>query len=235
MQADLAHVTRLTTMGELVTSIIHEVKQPLAAINASGAAALRWLGRERPVISRAREMLELVVSESTRAGEVIRGIHTLAKKAQPQIATFDINEAIREVLLLTRDRLEDRQIVLSGDALDRRVLVKGDRVQLQQVVLNLVINAVDAMAEITVRERRLFVTVEASTAGWVDVAVEDTGPGLDPAIADRVFESFVTTKPGGMGLGLSICRSIVETHGGTLTASPRTPFGTTFRFKVPAP
>ncbi|EEA03292.1 ATP-binding region ATPase domain protein [Burkholderia sp. H160] len=235
MQADLAHVTRLTTMGELVTSIIHEVKQPLAAINASGAAALRWLVRERPEISRAREMLELVVSESTRAGEVIRGIHSLAKKAAPEIATFDINEAIREVLLLTRDRLEDRQIVLSGDALDGRVLVRGDRIQLQQVVLNLVINAVDAMAEITGRERRLLVTVETNTAGWVDVAVEDTGPGLDPAIADRVFESFVTTKPSGMGLGLSICRSIVETHGGTLTASPRIPFGTTFRFKVPAP
>lgn len=234
-EADLARVTRLTTMGELVASIMHEVKQPLAAINASGAAALRWLDRERPAVGQAREMLELVVSESVRAGEVIRGIHTLAKKAEPEIATFDINEAIREVLLLTRDRLEDRQIALAADALDRRVLVRGDRVQLQQVVLNLVINAVDAMAEITVRERRLFVTVDARTAGRVDVAVEDTGPGLDPAIADRVFESFVTTKPSGMGLGLSICRSIVEAHGGTLTASPRTPFGTTFRFNVPAP
>jgi C4-dicarboxylate-specific signal transduction histidine kinase len=209
------------------------MKQPLAAISASGAAALRWLGRERPAISKAREMLELVVSESTRAGEIIRGIHGLVKKAPTCNEILQINEAIREVMALTSSEANGKGVSVRLQLAEDLPLIKGDRVQLQQVMLNLVINAIDAMSAVDDGPRELTVSTATNEPGAVLVAVRDSGPGIAPKHIERLFEPFYTTKAGGMGMGLSICRSIIEAHGGRLWASANVPRGASFEFTVP--
>ncbi len=232
-QAELARVAGLTTMGELVASIIHEISQPLTAIGASATAALRWLDRQTPEIHQAQRMLQRVLHDTSRVGDVIRGLRAMAKKSPPEFAAFDINEASREILRLVQYQLDDENIeVVEKLAVPR--FVNGVRVQLQQVILNLVINAVDAMREATGGPRRLFIASGLEDKGWVRITVEDTGKGLDPAIAGRIFEPFTTTKNDGMGLGLSICRTIIEeAHGGELSVFPGSPHGTVFRFTVP--
>ncbi|SDR58891.1 PAS domain S-box-containing protein [Rhizobiales bacterium GAS113] len=232
-QAELARVARLTTMGELVASITHEIKQPLTAVVANADTGLRWLNRDKPELDRARNAFSRIASNGKRAGEVIRGLRALAKKSGPQLAKLDINDAIQEVLALTRSELQRHGVVLHTalSAADRPVF--GDRVQLQQVLLNLIMNGVEAMSAITDCPKVLAITSEAVEPGGVLVAVEDTGPGLDPATADRIFDPFFTTKSDGMGMGLSICRSIIDAHGGHLSVSPRVPCGTVFRFTVP--
>jgi PAS domain S-box-containing protein len=232
-QAELIRVARLTTMGELLASIAHEINQPLAAVATSGDACLRWLNRDEPDLDEARDAASRVVREAHRASEVIRSLRALTKKSGPQPTELDIHDAIAEVLALTRGELQQHGIVLHTDlsAGDRPVL--GDKVQLQQVMLNLIMNGIQAMEAVTERSRELTVSVARAEPDRVQVAVADTGPGLDPAIAQRVFEPFFTTKSDGLGMGLSICRSIVEAHGGQLWISPRAPHGTALHFTIP--
>jgi PAS domain S-box-containing protein len=232
-QAELARVARLTTMGELAASLSHEINQPLGAIVAHGAAGLRWLNRGEPDLDEARETFSRIVNDAQRASGVIRGLRALTKKSGPQVAKFDINDAIQEVLTVTRSELQRHGVVLRTDPSANGWPVFGDRVQLQQVLLNLIMNAVESMSTVTDRPRMLTITSEPIEPKGLLVAVEDTGTGLDPALADRIFDSFVTTKPEGMGMGLSICRSIIDAHGGRISASPLVPYGTVFRFTVP--
>jgi predicted ATPase/signal transduction histidine kinase/GAF domain-containing protein len=232
-QAELARIARVTTMGELLASIVHEISQPLVGIVNSGNACLRWLDREEPDIEAARQSVSHIVRDGTRAGDVIRGLRALAKKSGLKLAKLDINAAIQEVLALTRSEFQWHGIVLHTalSAADRPVL--GDRVQLQQVMLNLIMNGIEAMSAVTDRPKVLTITSEPVEPSGVQVAVEDTGTGLDPTTADRIFDPFFTTKPAGMGMGLSISRSIVHAHEGRFWASPRTPCGTVLKFTVP--
>jgi PAS domain S-box-containing protein len=232
-QAELERAARLTTMGELAASIAHEINQPLAAIVSNGGAGLRWLNRETPDIDEAREAFARMLSNGQRAADVIRGLRALAKKSGPQLTTFDIDDAIQEVLMLTRNEAERQGVALRTDLAVGDQPVMGDRVQLQQVLLNLILNGIDAMKTVTDRPRELAVSSALTDTGSVLIAVEDSGPGLDPAIAQHIFEPFVTTKPEGLGMGLSICRSIIDAHGGRLWASPGETHGTLFRFTLP--
>jgi len=232
-QAELARVARLTTMGELAASIAHEINQPLTGVLANGNAGLQWLNRDKPDLDEARNALSCIVSDGTRAGEVIRGLRALAKKSGPELVQLDINDAVREVQALTRSELQRHGVTLHTDlsADDRPVF--GDRVQLQQVLLNLIMNGIEAMRAVTERPKTLAITSEPVEPSGVLVAVEDTGTGLDPATADRIFDPFFTTKSDGLGMGLSICRSIIDAHGGRLWVSPGVLCGTVFRFTVP--
>jgi len=231
-QSDLAHVARLTTMGQLVASIAHEINQPLTAIVSNGDTALLWLNREKPDLAEARNALSRIVRDAMRAGGVIRGLRALAMKTGPELGKFDINEAVREVLTLTGSELKRHGILLRTDLPAAGPPVVGDRVQLQQVVLNLVLNAIEAMKPIREHHRELSVSSTPGEPGTIVVAIEDTGTGLAPEIAQRIFDPFFTTKPDGLGMGLSICRSIIEAHGGRLWASPREPQGTAVRFTL---
>ena len=232
-QADLAHVARLTTMGELSASIAHEINQPLAGVASSADACLRWLNRDEPDLDRARKAVFRIQRDVARAGDVIRGVRALAKKSGPQLTKLDIDDVIREVLTLARGELRRHDVVLHTELAAGHRPVLGDRVQLQQVLLNLIMNGVQAMSGVTERTRELTVSSTFSEPSSVLVAVEDTGAGLDPAVAENMFQPFFTTKADGLGLGLSICQSIVEGHGGRLWASPRTPHGADVRFTVP--
>jgi PAS domain S-box-containing protein len=232
-QAELERVARLTTMGELTASIAHEINQPLAAIVSQGSAGVRWLNRDSPELDEAREAFARVVTEGQRAADVIRGLRSLAQKSGPQLTTLDIDDTIREVLSLANGEVQRHGVVLRTDLAAGDQHVVGDRVQLQQVVLNLILNGIDAMKAVTDRTRELGVSSELHGPGRVVVSIEDNGPGLDPAIAQRIFEPFVTTKPEGLGMGLSICRSIIDAHGGRLWVSPGVPHGTRFHFTVP--
>jgi PAS domain S-box-containing protein len=231
-QAELARAARLTIMGELAASIAHEINQPLAAIVSNGAAGLRWLNRETPDLAEAREALAHMVSDGKRAGEVIHGLRGLAKKSGPQLTTLDIDDTIHEVLALTHGEVQRHGVALHTDLAAGHRPVMGDRVQLQQVLLNLILNGIDAMSAVT-DAKELTVSSALTEPGSVLVSVEDSGPGLDPAIAQRIFEPFFTTKADGLGMGLSICRSIIEVHGGRLWVAPRVPHGTALRFTVP--
>jgi signal transduction histidine kinase len=232
-QAELARVARLATIGELAGSIIHEINQPLAAVVGNAEVCLRWLDRNQPDLTEARDAAARLAQEGRRAAEVIKGLRTLARRSGLELTHVDINDAIREVLVLLRSELERAAVVrhIHFFSMDRPVL--GDRVQLQQVLLNLIRNAVEAMSTVTDRPRTLMISSQPTDAGEVMVTVEDAGTGLDSAITDRIFHPLFTTKPDGMGMGLAICRSIVEAHHGRLWASPNLPHGTTFRFTVP--
>jgi PAS domain S-box-containing protein len=233
-QTELAHVTRVTTMGQLTASIAHEVNQPLGAMVANAAAAERWLAATPPETARAREALRNIVDDGQRAGAVVGRVRALMKREPPREELVDINEAIREVLALARQEQRRNDVVLEallGDALPR---VHGDKVQLQQVLLNLTVNALDAMSGVAQAPRTLTVQSEKDDAHGVLVTVRDTGIGLDPAGTGRLFEPFYTTKVGGMGMGLAISRSIIEAHGGRIWASPNSPRGAVFRFALPA-
>ena len=233
-EAELARVARLTTMGELAASIAHEINQPLAAVVTNASASLHWLNREEPDLDEARQAISRIARDGTRAGDVIRGLRALAKQSGPELARIDINDTIQEVLALTRSERQRHGVVLHTDLFSGDRPVFGDRVQLQQVMLNLIMNGIEAMSAVTDRPRVLTISSQPVGQAGVLVAVEDTGMGLDPTTADRIFDPFFTTKPDGMGIGLSICRSIIEAHAGRLWASPHAPHGTSFRFTVPA-
>jgi signal transduction histidine kinase len=232
-QAELARVGRLTTMGELVASIAHEINQPLAAIVANSEAGLRWLNRDEPDLDEAREVVSSITRDGRHAAAVIENIRAMAKGSEPPLARLDINGAIQEILALTRSELTRHDVVVRADLSRGDRTVFADRVQMQQVVLNLIMNGSEAMSAVMDRPKVLTISSERVDSGGVLVAVKDTGAGIDPAIADRLFESLFTTKPNGMGMGLSICRSIIEAHGGRFWASPNTPHGATFQFTIP--
>jgi PAS domain S-box-containing protein len=232
-QAELAHITRVTTLGELTASIAHEVNQPLAAVVTNAESSLRWLGRKPPELGEARGAIERIVKDAHRASKVIRRIRDLATYSEPDYAPLDINGAIDETFHLLRRELALQRVSLRLDLAPGLPPVLGDRVQLQQVVINLVMNGVESMAKVFERPHQLIIKSRQHEAGQVIVAVQDTGVGIDPETADRLFVAFFTTKPGGMGMGLSICRSIIEDHDGKLWASGNDGPGATFQFTVP--
>ena len=232
-QAGLAHTTRVLTMGELTASIAHEVNQPLGAIVASAGACERWLAAKPPQMEKARRALERIVNDGRRAGEVIKRIRALMKHQAPRKDWLDINETILEVVALAQYQLSQGDILLETRLAKGLPLVQGDRVQLQQVVLNLIVNAIEAMSGIDGRRHELTLVSAADGPNAVSIEVRDTGTGLDPERAAHLFEPFYTTKAEGIGIGLSISRSIVEAHGGHLSATANAPHGAVFRFSVP--
>jgi PAS domain S-box-containing protein len=232
-QAELAHAARLATLGELTASIAHEINQPLVGIASNGAAGLNWLNRKEPDLNQARDALSRIVRDSARAGDVIRGMRALAKKSGPQWTPLDIDDVIRETLALADSELRRHGVVLKAELATGGRLVLGNRVQLQQVLLNLIMNGVEAMREVAERPRELIVSSSLAEKGSVLVSVEDTGTGFEPDVGERIFEPFFTTKSEGLGMGLSICRSIVEGHRGRLWASLRAPHGAAIRFTMP--
>ena len=231
-QADLARVARLTTVGELAASIAHEINQPLGAIVANGNACSRWLAKDQPKLDEARRAAERIVRDGHRAGDIIKSVRALLGTSAPDMTELDINDAIREILILTRNELHMHNVALETELTDGLPLIMGDRVRLQQVILNLVMNAIEAMSGNTDETRVLRVQSQRDEPGTVRIAIEDSGPGIAPEIQDRVFEAFFTTKPGGMGMGLSICRSIIDAHGGRLWISPASSQGAVFQFTV---
>jgi PAS domain S-box-containing protein len=233
-QADLARAARLATMGELTTLIAHEVNQPLTAIVTNADTCLSWLTNANPNLEGARQAAERVVRNGHRAGSIVKSIRALAKKSEPEMAQFDINDAIGEILMLLRSEMRRQNVSLETELFDGIGPVTGDRVQLQQVVLNLVMNGIEAMSAVMDRPRTLRVISQLQQSGDVLIAVTDVGTGFDPANMDRIFDAFFTTKSEGMGMGLAICRSIIEAHGGRLWASPQLPHGSVFQFTVPA-
>ncbi|MGZ3360474.1 MAG: PAS domain-containing protein [Xanthobacteraceae bacterium] len=233
-QAELAHVTRVTTLGEMSASIAHEVNQPLAAIVTNGEASLRWLDRGTPEIDEALDAIRHIVSEAHRASGVIRGIREFSRKAEPEMVRLDVNGVIDEVVTLVQREALRHGVTMRLQPGSRLPMVRGDRIQLQQVIINLVINAIQAMATVTDRERVLFLRTQRHEPDHVLVAVEDVGVGIEPGEADRLFNAFYTTKPDGLGMGLSICRSIIETHGGQVWASRNIGPGMTFQFTISA-
>jgi C4-dicarboxylate-specific signal transduction histidine kinase len=232
-QAELAHMTRVLTMGELTASIAHEVNQPLGAIVTSAAACERWLAANPPQMEKARRALERIVNDGRRAGEVIKRIRALMKRQAPRKDWLEINEAILEVIAIAQYQVGRNDILLETQLAEGLPLVRGDRVQLQQVLLNLIVNAIEAMSEIGQRRRELTIVSATDGPDAVQVEVRDTGTGLDPERAAQLFEPFYTTKAEGLGIGLSISRSIVEAHGGRLTAGANAPHGAVFCIGLP--
>jgi PAS domain S-box-containing protein len=232
-QAELARASRLTTIGELAASIAHEINQPLAAVVANGDASLGWLAGDTPNLEEAREALNCIVKDASRASDVIGRIRAMLRNDKPDHVELDVNHVIREVLALMGGALQIRGVSVQIDLPAGLPPVLGDRVALQQVVMNLILNGADAMSSVTDRQRVMRIGTQIDAAGIMLVAVEDSGTGLDTGTADRIFDPLFTTKPNGMGMGLSICRSIVEAHGGRLWASPASPNGAVFRFTVP--
>jgi PAS domain S-box-containing protein len=232
LEAELAHANRLNTLGELTTSIAHEVSQPLGAMVASAGACARWLATDPPKMAEARSALANIVTDGKRARDVIARIRTLAKRQVPRMDLLDVNGAIAEVLAFTEQELRSHDIVLQTRLDSTLPKVMGDRVQLQQVILNLVKNAIEAMSGVNDRRRELTL-VSARVPDGAVVEVRDSGIGLDTHGAERLFEAFYTTKPEGLGIGLSISRSMVEAHGGRLWAAPNEPHGAVFAFSLP--
>ena len=233
-QAQLAHANRVETMGQLTASIAHEVNQPIAATVTNAQAALRWLGAEPPDLDEVRQALGRIVRDGSRAGAVVGRIRNIIKKAPRGDEPVDINAAIREVIELTRSEAVKNGVSVRMELAEGLPLVRGDRVELQQVILNLILNALEAMSVMSEGSRELQIGAGTDETGDVLVTVRDSGSGLAPAALENLFKPFHTTKPNGLGLGLSICRSIVEAHDGRLWASANSPRGAVFQFTLPA-
>jgi PAS domain S-box-containing protein len=232
-QAQLAHIARVNALGQLVTAIVHEVSQPLSAVVSSGLAGLNWLRQSPPNLEEADDAFEETLRQGRRAGEVLNRIRNLVKKGPPRFAPVNLPQLIGDVILLTRQDL-DRHSIRVETELDPGIpAILGDPVQLQQVLLNLILNAVDAMSPRLAADRNLLLTLIRHSNDTVVIGVRDSGMGFEPGSADRLFAPFFTTKPGGLGMGLAISRSIVETHGGRLWAAPNPSGGTVFYFSLP--
>ena len=231
-QADLARVSRVTTIGELTASLAHELNQPIAAAVTNANTCLRWLTREQPDVEEARAAAMRIVKDGTRAAEIIKRTRLLFKKGTPQREPVDVNEVVREMIVLLRGEITRYNITVRMDLASDLPRIMGDRVQLQQVLMNLIVNGIDAMKEVDAA-RRLAVKSHRTEEEEVLVSVSDTGVGLPPQQADQLFNAFFTTKPNGTGMGLRISRSIVESHGGRLWAEDNSPRGASFHFALP--
>ena len=229
-QMTLAHVTRVATLGEMTASIAHEINQPLGALVNNAGACLGWLDAEN--LEEARNSVALMMDDAQRASEIITRIRALVKKAPPQKDWLEINQTIREVIGLARNEMQRNGVALETQLSDDVPLVFADRIQLQQVMLNLMMNAIEAMTQVTT-PRELLISSGADDSKGVVVVVRDSGPGLDSKSLERLFEPFYTTKPQGMGMGLAICRSLIEAHGGRLWATTNAPHGAVFQFTLP--
>ena len=233
VQMELAHANRVATLGQLTASITHELKQPLAAARADASAALRWLDKTPPDLAKARDSLARIVGTTDRAGDVVDRIGALMRKAPPRKEALDLNEGILEVIALTHSEAIKHGVTMRTQLAPCLPHIHGDRVQLQQVMLNLIVNAIQATSGVAEDRRDVLISSEATDKGAL-VGVRDTGPGLRPESLPRLFEPFYTTKSDGMGMGLSICRSIIEAHGGRLWATGHTSQGAFFQFTIPA-
>jgi PAS domain S-box-containing protein len=232
-QAELAHANRVATMGQLTASIVHEVSQPIAATVLNAQAALRWLGAQPPNLNEVRQILDQITDDSKRAGDIIDRIRALIKKAPPRKEGLEINEAILEVIALTRGEVLQNSVSVRTQLAEGLPLIQADRVQLQQVILNLIVNAVEAMSDASEGARELLISTGGDASNGVLVSLRDSGPGLDPANLERLFDAFYTTKSSGLGMGLSICHSIIEAHGGRIWAGANEPRGAAFHFTLP--
>ena len=221
-------------MGALTSSIAHEVNQPLAAVVTNANAALRWLAGQPPNLEEARQTLGRIVRDGLRAGEVIGRVRGLLKKTATVTAQVDLNGLIEDSVALVHGEVRGHRVTLRTELAQDLPPVAGDRVQLQQVILNLVMNGIESMKKVADRPRELLITSRSEASGMVLVAVQDTGVGLEPKDAERVFEAFYTTKAEGLGMGLAICRSIIEAHGGRLWAEANEPSGAVFQFTLPS-
>jgi signal transduction histidine kinase/DNA-binding response OmpR family regulator len=233
LESDFAHMNRVSMMGELAASLAHEILHPIATARNNARAGMRFLEMNPPNLGEAREALSCVVRDADRAKDIVGRVRGHIKKAPPRREPFDLNEAIREALVMVRSAIAKNSIAVNTDLMDELVPVQGDRVQLQQVVVNLILNAVEAMSSDEKGARELSIRIEQGQAdGGVLVQVRDSGPGIDPGNVERVFEPFYTTKIGGVGMGLSICRSIINGHGGRLWAEANEPRGAVFQFTL---
>jgi PAS domain S-box-containing protein len=237
MQSDFAHINRMSMMGELTASLAHEVLHPIATARNNARAGMRFLEKSPPNLDEVRKALSCVVRDADRAKDIIGRVRDHIKKAPPRRELFDLNEAASEVIAMVRSAIAKNRVSVRTRLADEPVPVQGDRVQLQQVVENLILNAVDAMSSVEEGARELSIRIERGQAGGGGVLVEvgDSGPGIDPANHERIFEPFYTTKTSGVGLGLSICRSIIDGHGGKLWVSANEPRGALFQFSLPEP
>jgi signal transduction histidine kinase len=234
VQAELTRVGRVATLGQLTASIAHEVTQPIASSRNNARAALNFLDRQPPDLGEVKEALKCVLADADRAGDIVDRIRDHIKKAPPRKGRFDLNKAINEVIALAESAITTNGVSVRTRLAEALLPVQGDHVQLQQVVLNLILNAVEAMNTVEAGPRELLISTEQTQTGGVLVFVRDSGPGIDPDHVDRVFEAFYTTKSSGVGMGLSICRSIIDAHGGRLWATRCEPRGALFQFTIPA-
>jgi C4-dicarboxylate-specific signal transduction histidine kinase len=234
LQVELAHATRVTTLGELSASIAHEVGQPLGAIVTTGEACLRWLGHRTPQPEEVRACVEHMIAEGRRASEIVRRIRMLTKRDTPQKTRLELNDVVNDVVSLVQREVINHRVSLRLKLASDLPALLGDRVQLQQVLINLVINGIQAMADIGEDPRELLIESHRDNDGRVVVAVQDSGMGIDPENASRLFDAFFTTKADGMGMGLSICRSIIEAHGGRVWASKNAGHGAMFQLSLPS-
>jgi len=234
VQTELVHANRVATMGQLSASIAHEVTQPIAAIVNNARAGLHWLDAQPPNLEEVRQTFGSIISDGMRADDVIGRIRALIKKAPPRKEDLEINEAVLEVIALTRAEVLKNGVSVRTQLAESLPLIRADRVQLQQVILNLILNAIEAMSGVGEGARELLISTRKAEPNGVLVVVRDSGPGLSSPGLERIFEAFYTTKPGGLGMGLSICRSIIEAHGGRLWATAAQPRGATFQFTLPA-
>ena len=230
---ELAHANRVATTGQLTASITHELKQPMAAVRIDASAALRWLSKTPPDLAEGRDALARIVSATDRAADIVNHIGALMRKAPPRKEVLDLNEAILEVIALTHSEATKTGVKVRTQLAPCLSRIHADRVQLQQVMLNLIVNGIQAINEVADGRRELLITTEGTEDG-VHIGVRDTVPGLSAEKLERLFEPFYTTKPNGMGMGLSISRSIIQAHGGRLWAEANVPRGAIFRFTVPA-
>jgi signal transduction histidine kinase len=226
-------MNRVSMMGELAASLAHEITQPIASARNNARAAQNFLDQRPPDLGEVREAIDSVVGDSDRAGDIIDRIREHIKKAPPRKERFDLNAAINEVIVLARSAITENSVSVQTRLADGLFPVQGDCVQVQQVVLNLVLNAVEAMGSVEAGARELVISTEQTKTGGALVAVRDSGPGIDLEHLDRVFEAFYTTKSSGTGMGLSICRSIIDAHGGRLWAESNDPHGAVFQFTLP--
>jgi len=232
MQAELTNASRAATMGQVTASVVHEVTQPTTAMLCNAEAALSWLGAEPPNVYEVQRALASIVADANRASEVINWIRALIKKTPPKKESVDVNRVILDVVTITRSELIKHGICLQTELATGLPPIEGYRIQLQQVVLNLILNAIEAMDRLADGPRELRISTSADASDGIVVAVRDSGPGLDPTMVNRLFEPFHTTKPEGMGMGLSICHSIVEAHGGRMWAGASEPRGAVFQFNL---